>query len=285
MPATPLPVLPANPVEPDRVIVLTEGAENEAGDEWPDRRFYKINRLELHEYKSRTQANSQAIGRALVYAGGGYLNLVHDKEGIEVALWLNALGFDAYVLVHRLPGTDNGAGGVHPKDIALTDGLKALDFLSCQSPLPLIHVGLSSGGHLAGVMACQPHDLKASGVIIAYAPINANHKDHKAPAGKPDFPPPEKQAFYNDWAIGITSEPHGIPPIPVFLAYALRDQVVPLDHALNLLKTMQTTGGDVEAHIFPDAPHGFALRELDGTHASWPHLAESWIDRVLTKKA
>ena len=33
-----------------------------------------------------------ARGRALVYAGGGYLQLMHDKEGVEIAQWLNTLG-------------------------------------------------------------------------------------------------------------------------------------------------------------------------------------------------
>ena len=87
------------------------------------------------------------------------------------------------MLVHRLPGQDG-----HPFDIALQDGLRALDLLATLPPLPLLHVGLSSGGHLAGVMACQR---ACAGAVIAYAPLNANHRDHKFPAGKPDFPPPE----------------------------------------------------------------------------------------------
>lgn len=262
---------------PDRVIVLSEGAENALEGEWPDRIYRKVTRLELHEYRTSDTARA----RVVVYTGGGYLSLVHDKEGVEIARWLNAHGYDAYVLVHRFPGAEDGGGGVWPKDIALRDGLKALDFISCLAPLPLIHVGLSSGGHLAGVMACQAHDLKARGVLIAYAPINANHKDYKAPAGKPDYPPLQKQAFYNDWPIGIAGEAHGVPDMPVFLAYALHDQVVPVDHALNLIKTMQTAGGDAEAHIFPQAPHGFALRELEGTHQQWPQLALRWMERIL----
>ena len=53
-----------------------------------------------------TSSPTPARGRALVYAGGGYLQLMHDKEGVEIAQWLNTLGLDAYVLVHRLPGQD-----------------------------------------------------------------------------------------------------------------------------------------------------------------------------------
>ena len=154
--------------------------------------------------------------------------------------------------VHRLPGADG-----HPKDIALTDGLAAISAICGERPLVLF--GLSSGGHLAGTLACQP-GVEAKGVVIAYAPINANHKDYKAPRGKPDYPPAEKQAFYNDWPIGIAALPHGVPGCPVFLAYALADAVVPVEHALNFITTARDLGLDLDAHIFGQAPHGFALR-------------------------
>lgn len=256
------------------LIPLAEGEANGLEGEWPDRVARRITRPELHAYLCATPAR----GRALVYAGGGYLQLMHDKEGVEIAQWLNGLGLDAYVLLHRLPGQDDGRGGVWPYDIALQDGLLALAHLGGLSPLPLLHVGLSSGGHLAGVMACQA---PSAGALIAYAPINANHRDYKAPAGKPDFPPPEKQAFYDRWPIGISVEPQGLPRCPLFIAYALHDAIVPVDHALNLIKAAQQHGLDLEAHVFPAAPHGFALRQLEGAHAQWPLLAARWITEQL----
>ena len=264
-------------MNPDELIVLSAGPANTLEGVAPDRAFKHVQRLELHAYP----APSPARGRALVYAGGGYLQLVHDKEGVDVARWLVSLGIDAYVLVHRLPGQADEQGGVWPFDVALQDGLRALDHLATLPPLPLLHVGLSSGGHLAGVMACQTHKLMAQGAVIAYAPLNANHRLYKTPAGKPDYPPPEKQAFYDAWPIGVATEPHGLPNMPVFLAYALHDAVVPVDHALNLIKAAQQTGLDVEAHVFPQAPHGFALRELAGTHEQWPALAARWIQQRL----
>jgi acetyl esterase/lipase len=251
------------------VMALSAGEPNAFDGESPDRICRRPTRAELHAFPSPTPAR----GRALVYAGGGYLQLMHDKEGVEIAQWLNTLGLDAYVLVHRLPGQDG-----HPFDIALLDGLQALDHLAKLAPLPLLHVGLSSGGHLAGVMACQSD---AAGAVIAYAPINANHRDHKFPAGKPDFPPPEKQAFYDAWPIGIASQPHGLPKCPVFLAYALHDAIVPVQHALNLIVAAQQHQLDVEAHVFPQAEHGFALRGLGGTQDQWPTLAARWITAKL----
>ncbi len=263
---------------PSSLTPLAEGVPNRLEGEWPDRIARQITRPELHSYL----APAPARARALVYAGGGYLQLMHDKEGVEIARWLNQLGVDAHVLLHRLPGQDDGQGGVWPADIARQDGRLALAHLQSLPPLPLLHVGLSSGGHLAGVMACQG---PSAGALIAYAPINANHRLYKAPPGKPDFPPPEKQAFYDQWPIGIAEQAHGLPACPIFLAYALHDAIVPIDHALNLIKTAQQLGLAVEAHVFPEAPHGFALRSLEGTHAAWPQLAEAWIARCLAQRS
>lgn len=257
-------------VPPCIVTALSEGEPNIIEDEWPDRRLVTVSRAELWSFPTPAPR-----GQALVYAGGGYTSLFVDKEGVEVALWLNSVGIDAHVLVHRLPGQPSDKGGVHPKDIALIDGLAALDYLS--PALPLFHVGLSSGGHLAGVMACQPTKADARGAIIAYAPLNANHRRHKYPEGKPDYPPAEKQDFYDDWPIGLPGYPHAIPKVPVFLAYALTDTSVPVQHALRLIETAATQKLDVDAHIFGLAPHGFALRSKTGSEATWPSLAANWI--------
>lgn len=251
-----------------RIIPLSEGRANITEGAWPDRKLPAVTRAELWAFEV-----AQPKAQVLICAGGGYLQLMTDREGVEVAAWLNANGYSAYVLVHRLPGTDNGQGGVWSADIALTDGLTGLEYISDG---PLFLMGLSSGGHLAGTLACQP-GVQVSGVIIAYAPINANHRDYKAPKGKPDYPPAEKQAFYDAWPIGIRAEPHGVPACPVFLAYALHDKAVPVEHALNFILTARDTGLDLDAHIFGQAPHGFALRDTAGSHAAWPDLALQWM--------
>jgi dienelactone hydrolase len=257
------------------VTLLSAGAENSLEGSWPDRRFASVSRAELWSFPVATPR-----AQALVYAGGGYTSLFVDKEGVEVALWLNDLGITAHVLVHRLPGQPDGNGGTNPKDIALTDGLAALAPLP--TDLPLIHVGLSSGGHMAGVMACQTsgHDIR--GAVIGYAPLNANHRLYKYPEGKPDYPPVEKQDFYDDWPIGLAGHPHAIPKVPLFLAYALTDTAVPVQHALRVIETAAALKLDVDAHIFGAAQHGFALRPMAGTEASWPTLAADWINRRLS---
>lgn len=246
------------------IVALSEGSANVLSGVSPDRVYTQVSRAELHRY-----AVPQPRAQVLLCVGGGYVGLAYEREGADVAAWLNEAGFDMHVLVHRLPGSNADA----PSDIALTDAMRALGHLR-ESRLPLFLMGLSSGGHLAGVLACQPEARHAKGLLIAYAPLNANHRDHKAPPGKPDFVPPEKQAFYNDWPIGIAP---CLPPQPIFLAYALHDKIVPIEHALNLIRSARDAGLDLDAHLFNDAPHGFALRELAGSQRHWPRLALDWM--------
>ena len=47
---------------------------------------------------------------AIVLPGGGYTHLAYDKEGTEIATWLNSVGVSAFVLKYRLPSDFPSAG-------------------------------------------------------------------------------------------------------------------------------------------------------------------------------
>ena len=78
-----------------RIIPLSAGPENLIEGVWPDRVLKAVTRAELHVYPVENP-----LGRVLVCAGGGYLALMLDREGDDVARWLNDLGYEAHVLVH-----------------------------------------------------------------------------------------------------------------------------------------------------------------------------------------
>ena len=54
------------------------------------------------------QSKNNVIG-VIVSPGGGYRILAIDKEGYEIAEWLNQLGFTAFVLQYRVPNKKDGA--------------------------------------------------------------------------------------------------------------------------------------------------------------------------------
>lgn len=54
------------------------------------------------------KSNSKGAG-IIICPGGGYSILAVDKEGYEIALWLNKLGYTAFVLNYRVPNKQEGA--------------------------------------------------------------------------------------------------------------------------------------------------------------------------------
>ena len=51
----------------------------------------------------RPEAGKNARVAVVICPGGGYWNLAWDKEGEEVAAWLNTLGITGVVLKYRVP--------------------------------------------------------------------------------------------------------------------------------------------------------------------------------------
>ena len=96
---------------------------------------------------------------ALVLAGGGYTKLVISYEGVDVARWLNSLGYHAFLLVHRFPGARWAANGSTGSQAPVDDAIEAMRQIRLRAsefdlePDHIGVLGLSSGGHLAASLA------------------------------------------------------------------------------------------------------------------------------------
>jgi acetyl esterase/lipase len=230
-------------------------------------------------------------GRAmLVLAGGGYTQLMAGKEGVEVALWLNGLGYHAFVLVHRFP--DAAGGPQAPVD----DAIEAMRLIRARAPGLGVDpgrvgaLGLSSGGHLAAclaadypaawtppVSAAPDQSYRPDALIVGYGPISTNAVGRTILADKPPLPPVEKQALYD--ALQPDAQLIAAPP-PAFIVYAANDPVVPVENGLRLHRAYLGRGGSAELHVFPKAPHGFALRTPELPVGAWPGLCGRWLEGV-----
>lgn len=224
----------------------------------------------------------------LVIPGGGYTQLVVDKEGFEVARWLNGLGIDAFVLLHRLPGEGHADGAHAP----LVDAQRALRSLRALAPAMGVDaarigvLGLSSGGHLAAALAANhavalhsPADAidalsaRPDVLIAGYAPISTNARDGLLDPSQPPLEPPEKQALYD--AYPVDRQVAGDFP-PAFLVMSDSDRRVPAENFLRLYSSLRRAGVATEMHVFAEAPHGFALRSA-GPVSAWPTLCAAWL--------
>jgi acetyl esterase/lipase len=208
----------------------------------------------------------------LVLAGGGYTQLMVEREGVAVARWLNALGVHAYVLVHRFPTADTGP--LAPR----ADAIRAMAMIRAAGHDRVGVVGLSSGGHLAACLLAEGAEVARPDVaVIGYAPISTNAAGRTIVADKPPLPPAEKQAMYD--LLQPDAQLANAPP-PVFVVYAGNDPVVPVTNAYRLADALTARGAAPELHIFADAPHGFALDTRKGPVRLWPDLCAAWLEQT-----
>lgn len=94
-------------------------------------------------YKATAAKPTPAV---IICPGGGYGILAYDKEGTEVAAWLNSLGITGVVLKYRVPKNQDGAFQDIQRAIRLVRQRAAEWNIS---PDHVGAMGFSAGGHLA----------------------------------------------------------------------------------------------------------------------------------------
>ncbi|RYO48675.1 hypothetical protein AA0116_g12420 [Alternaria tenuissima] len=227
---------------------------------------------------TNASSNDRAI---LILGGGGYVELMVGREGVQVARWLAGLGFHAFVLIHRFPNKETKSQA--PVD----DARRALSLIEEKNLARggLAICGLSSGGHLAASLLSEyprswsnpdakSDSPKVEFAIIGYAPISTNAKGRQIIPNKPALEPPEKQTLYDEMQ---PDELLRHPAPPTFVVYAGNDPVVPVINAYRLAEAMTKGGAAVELHVFSDAPHGFALDTPGMPVSDWPIMCEKWM--------
>ena len=221
----------------------------------------------------------------LVIPGGGYSNVVADREGAAPAEWLAQRGVAAFVLHYRV------APYRYPAPIA--DAERALRLVRSQadnfgfSPDRLGTWGFSAGGHIASILATFfDNGVPASAdpvehasdrpdfVILAYPVISMKpdfgHADSRQHLIGP-MPDPEQVAL-------LSAEDHVTPTSPpAFIFTTNDDDVVPSQNSMLYVAACQRSGVPVEFHMFEHGHHGVDLAEhLPPLHL-WTLLLESWM--------
>lgn len=190
----------------------------------------------------------------LVAPGGGYGCLAYDKEGTEIARWLNALGCNAAVLKYRIPGDREGA---------LADARRALECLRAPAegwhpdPNRLGMIGFSAGAHLtARVLAQSGHGLAFA--LLIYPAYLSGDGAALAPETVP-----------------------AAPTVPTFLAQCGDDRAFVLSslaYASHLLRANRP----VSYRLYASGGHGFGKRRTPPAEAArWPDDAAAWLRATL----
>ncbi len=228
---------------------------------------------------------------AVVLPGGGYTHLAYDKEGSEIATWLNSLGISAFVLKYRLPvDFPNSSAWV-----ALADAQRAVRVIrksaaACKiEPLRIGVIGFSAGGHLASQLetrfsarvtpAADDVDAidarPAFGVlmypVISMDPAIAHAGSKLALLGTN---PTAAAVALASSELQVTSTTP-----PTFIGVSRQDTTVKPENSVRFDNALMAAGISHELHLYQDGAHGTGISGATGDMAAWPTQCASWLTK------
>ncbi|NBU79587.1 MAG: alpha/beta hydrolase [Sphingomonadaceae bacterium] len=254
-----------------------------------DRAVYGISRPRLAVFRP-DRPNGASV---LLMPGGGYKWVVIDKEGYEMARWLTARGFTAFVLFYRLPGE----GWAAAPNVALADAQRAMRLIRHRAsdyridPERVAAMGFSAGGHVCASLSTRFADK-------VYTPVDkADALSAKPHSAAPIYPVVSMDASVAHMGsrerllgpapgtadIHAQSPDQNVPPNapPHFLLHAEDDDAVPVANTLRLHAALRAVRIPVEMHLFAQGGHGFGLRKAIGKPVeAWPDLWRAWARTV-----
>ena len=211
----------------------------------------------------------KANGMAVVIApGGGHSQLVIDKEGWDIADFLNQHGIAGFVVKYRLARAPNSKYTVDGD--ALADTHRALRMVRAHAkewgvdPARIGFMGFSAGGEMAALMETRFD----RGNDSSPDPIERQ-------SSRPDF----SVIVYPGFKPGSITVPKDAPPAFLVCADDDHSHVVT---TVNLYLDLQKQGISSEMHIYAAGAHGFGMKASNLPVATWPDRLLAWMtDRKL----
>ncbi|HXK01709.1 MAG TPA: alpha/beta hydrolase [Verrucomicrobiae bacterium] len=221
----------------------------------------------------------------VVCPGGGYGALATDKEGDQIARFLNSLGVSAFVLKYRL-----GPKYHHP--VELGDAQRAIRTVRARAgEYRLLAdrigiMGFSAGGHLASTagthfdsgnaaaddpidrVSCRPDFLILCYPVISF--LNYVHQGSKRNLLGDNPDPKLVESLSNETQVTAQTP-------PTFLFHTNADTGVPPENSMLFYMALRKAGVPAEIHIYERGPHGVGLAQTDEALATWPSRLADWL--------
>ncbi len=229
---------------------------------------------------------SIANGTAVVICpGGGYTHLAINKEGYNVAKWLNTMGISAFVLKYRMPTDET----MEDKTIGpLQDAQKAIRRVRKNAKMWNIDpdkigvLGFSAGGHLASSLSTHFDDIvyeaenstnaRPDFAVLVYPVVSmldgVTHQGSKL-ALLGSTPSKESILKYSNAEQITPNTP------PTFLVHATDDGAVPVENSIEYYLSLKAHEVPAEMHLYENGGHGFGLG-VSGTNANWSQNLKQW---------
>jgi len=226
-------------------------------------RYTDVTEPELHFFPASSPAPCPAV---LVCPGGGYAHLAWNKEGLDIASFLNLNGITAFVLKYRCPDR---------RQAAHADAARAMRFIRGNAeklgvdPARVGAIGFSAGAHLVATIS-------APAEAVPYKPVDA--LDERS--YRPDFAALIYPAYLADEALNVMPEfkLDGTVP-PTFLVQA-EDDFIRVENSLVWYLALKRAGVPAEMHLYAEGGHGYGLNRTGKPIAEWGIAAGNWFRRM-----
>jgi acetyl esterase/lipase len=206
----------------------------------------------------------------IICPGGAYRILAYDKEGTEIAAWLNKLGIAAFVLQYRIPDKREGA---------LQDVQRAMRIVRKNAskwsidPGNIGVIGFSAGGSLSA---------RASILFNkkTYPPVD----NADSLSCRPSFTMLIYPAYLDQGPnLTLTPELQLSKEVPPMYIFQTADDTYG-NSALVMAGALRDAKLSVELHLLQNGGHGYGLRPGNLAGETWPLLAEKWLTGILKQK-
>jgi acetyl esterase/lipase len=229
----------------------------------------------------------------IIAPGGGYVQLLSDLEGREVADWFAARGITAFVLRYRL-------GPKYQYPVPLEDAQRAVRYVRANAaeykvdPQRIGIMGFSAGGHLAAMEsvsagaadanATDPIDRASSRpdfVVLGYPWLNAMTPNTSGLLTY-CFTNPEVRAVPQDKCKEFETKYSPVKYVtsatpPTFMYITSDDKLVDMQASIDYFQALRAAKVPVEFHSFAHGAHGSGLGSGDPALDLWPGLLDAWL--------
>lgn len=227
--------------------------------------------MKLDFYQS-AQPNGHGV---LVVPGGGYGFLALDHEGEQIARWLNARGFAAWVLSYTIASEATPAP-IYPQP--QHDALNAIAQIRATGRVQKLGIfGFSAGGHLSAFTATNP-EAGLDFAILAYPVISMEEgATHGGSRQNLLGENPDAQRE-RELSAHLRVSPQ---TPPTFLFHTANDEAVPVQNSLLFALALAEQKVPFQLLILPDGPHGIGLAQ-DDAQLDWTFELQRWLKTFAT---
>ena len=276
------------PLWPNNIPNYQKTDEIEIRDTTDAVRISYVQKPDISVYlPSKGNATGQAV---VICPGGGYRILAYDKEGTDIAKWLNSKGIAAIVLKYRLPLSKSNIVNHKSPLLDAQRAIRLTRYYANEWNIKKDKIGImgfSAGGHLAATAgthfdagdssASDPVEFMSSRpdfMVLVYPVITfSNSFMHKGSRNALLGEDPDSSLiknYSNELQVKDNTP-------PTFIVHAGDDKSVPVENSLLFYHALKDKGIPAEFHIYPEGGHGFSLAIGKGYLETWPDRCIDWL--------